>query len=544
MYLSLLSPLTNFLKKDGLFLVFFLIFASFYYDSVLDNPPMNNHLWRQADCLSITREYSRGTPFLEPQMNIQTADYNTSGKTAGEFPVLYYTVGKIWSIAGESYFSYRVFYLIILFFGLFAFYKSLQILFKDRFWPIAIAALLFTSPAFVIYGVSFLTDVPAFCFILIALYFLLRYHLERTKTVFILAMVFFSLAGLVKISSMIAFVFLFFILFLETLSVRTLGTKKVFRCNLMEWIGFTSVIVAILAWYVYAAHYNEIHRLKYTFNDIYPLWDPEEGGLSLLWKKISSYTSYIFFSRYLLFLMGGLFLFHFFLWKKIPLFAYLTTIIVSCGAFAYILLWGPLLGVHDYYYAALLILFPGIVLPFVWYIKTHFPKSFGSLALRSITGLFVILNFYYCLNMVKLKTIAKEGEFPIIGNKELVQTLRWMNWDTESNWWRFERMKPYLRQVGIGKEDRIISLPDLSFNVSLFLADRKGWTNFETYTEREEIELLIRKKAKFLVVSNPDVLKEAFLQPFLTDSIGNFEGIAIYRLSPSMIRQKDTVAVR
>jgi len=533
---SLLSfGLFRFLKRDGLFLVVFLVFASFYYDSVLEKEPMNNHLWRQTDCLSLTRYYARGAAFLEPEMNIQLADKNMTGKTAGEFPILYYTVGQIWKVGGESYFTYRLFYLLILFFGIFAFYKSLRLLFKDHYWSIALALLLFTSPVLVVYGVSFLTDVPAFCFVLIAMYFLLRYHLEQTKTVFILAMAFFALAGLIKVSSMIAFVFLFFVLFLETLSVKTLGTKKVFRVSKMEWFGFIAVIGVILSWYVYASHYNELHRFKYTFNDIYPLWDPEEGGLTLLWKNITEYSGYMFFNRSVVFLLGGLFLFHFFLWKKIPLFAYLTTIIVMLGAFAYVMLWGPLLGVHDYYFSALIILFPGIVLPFVWFIKTRFPKAFKGYVVKSIIGLFVVFNFLYCLSIVKLKTRATDGDFPIVGNSEFVGLMRWINWDSDCNWVRFERMKPYLLSKGIAKTDKVISLPDFSFNVSLYFCDREGWTDFLGYTDSKQIETLVSKKgAKYLFISDPALLEKPFLKPFLTDSVGEFERIRIFRLSPGM----------
>src|SRR5687768_15134922 len=101
----------RFLKKDGLFLLVFLIFAGFYYDSVLEKGPLNDHLWRQTDCLSMTRYYARGADFFEPEVNIQLGDKYTTGKTAGEFPILYYSIGKLWKVSGESYFTYRLVYL-------------------------------------------------------------------------------------------------------------------------------------------------------------------------------------------------------------------------------------------------------------------------------------------------------------------------------------------------------------------------------------------------------------------------------------------------
>ena len=222
---NILNKLSRF-KHDFIFVLLFIIFASFYYDSVLSKGPLNAHMWRQTDCLSITRNYSQGVHFLQPEMDILLADNHSTGKTAGEFPILYYTVGIIWKYLGESYLTYRLFYLLILFAGIVAFYKSLKILFKAPFWAIVISALLFTSPVYASYGVSFLTDAPAFSFVLIGLYFLLQYHKKRSIKIFYLAMAFFALGGLIKISSLIAFLFLFIIFLWESIfCIQSLGNR-------------------------------------------------------------------------------------------------------------------------------------------------------------------------------------------------------------------------------------------------------------------------------------------------------------------------------
>lgn len=511
-------------------MVFFFVFAASYYDSVLIKPPLNNHTWRQSDCLSLTRYYARGASFFEPEMNMQLGDHYTTGKTAGEFPILYYSIGQIWKVTGESFFVYRLFYLIILFFGIYAFYRSLRIIFNDNWWALVLAGLLFTAPVLIVYGVSFLTDAPAFCFVLIALYFLLRYHLEQTKKAFLLAMLFFALAGLIKVSSLIAFVFLLFIFLLEAVKVKTLGTKKVFQHTKLEWIGFAAVLVILLSWYQYAAHYNEMHNFKYTFNNIYPLWDPEEGGIAKLWETIVRFSSYVFFSRPIIFLLGILLIVQLFLFKKMPLFAYLAMLIVTIGAGCYVLLWGPLLGVHDYYYVSLLILFPAILLPAVWLIKSRFPKVFSSYWTKSAIVLFLAYNFVYGLSLTKLKTLAQDGDFAIVGNDTFVSEMRWLNWNTITQTERFDRIKPVMLKHHIGLEDRVIYLNDPSFNVSLYALDRKGWTNYEELNTPEDFHFLIRKGAKFLFIPTPELKKEPYLQPFIHDSITEFEGITIYRL--------------
>ena len=331
--------INKFLKGDRLFFLLFVIFSLAYYHSLLDKGPLNVHLWRQTDCLSLTLNYAKGAPFFQPEMHIQMGDDYTSGKTAGEFPVIYYLVGKLWKIFGQSYFIYRALYLLILFAGTYAFYRSLRIVFGGRFLASMLALLLFTSPVFAYYGVSFMTDVPAFSFVLIALYFLLQYRIKDKAFLFILSMVFFSLAGLIKVSSLIAFLFLFFVLILEIFPVKTLGDKKLFRHPRYELLGFVAVFVTVFSWYYYAHYYNSIHHFKYTFNNIYPWWIMNDQEVHKLWKDVRNFTSLVFFSRPVLFFLLLTGIYNLFLWKRIPLLAYLSNIVII-GVLLFIFFFG------------------------------------------------------------------------------------------------------------------------------------------------------------------------------------------------------------
>ena len=531
----------NFLKSDLPFLFLFIIFAAFYYISILDKGPLNAHIWRQADCLSMTRSYSEGASFFKPEMNLLFADNYTTSVSAGEFPVLYYMVGKFWKVFGESYLSYRLFYLLILFAGVFSFYKSLRILLKDNFWATTISLLLFTSPVFVVYGVSFLTDVPAFSFVLIALYFLLRYQLEKSLKFFFIAMAFFAFAGLIKTSSLIAFIFLFFILFLETLSVKSLGDKKLFKCSIYEWAGFISAILAIFSWYYYADYFNSIHKFKYTFNAIYPIWEAKNEVIHELLKNVRNFTSMVYFSRPVIFSLIILGILNLFLWKKIPVLAYFSSIIITLGSLIYFILWAPLMGIHDYYYSALLILFVGILIPFIWYIKTNHADIFHGYPIKIFLVIFLSYNFVYCLLVVKLKTSATQGEFVFVGNQKFVNLMKWTNWDLSVNMNRFASMEPYNRQIGITAEDKVISMPDFSFNASLYLVNQKGWSDFSNYSKSEDIENLVQKGAKYLFISDTNLLKQAFIAPFISNQIGDYKGIRVYKLSKSIPINDSTI---
>ena len=524
-------------KKDILFILLFLCFASFYYDSVLDKGPLNIHLWRQTDCLSITRNYSEGASFFKPETNLLRADNYTSSLSVAEFPILYYIVGIIWKLFGESYLSYRLFYLLILFAGLFSFYKALRILLNNNFWATTISLLLFTSPVYVVYGISFLTDVPAFSFILIALYFFLQYYRKKKYKLFFFSITFFALAGLIKISSLTAFIFLFFILTLESFSVKSLGEKKLFNCNKYEWIGFFSVILIVFSWYYYVDYFNTLHGFKYSAGSIFPIWHVGKDTMPELLKNILTFTSCIFFSSSILFALLFIGILNLFLWKKIPLIAYLSSIIIAIGCIIYFILWREILGVHDYYFTVFLILYIGILIPFIWFIKNNYPDIFQGNILKIFIICFLTFNFLYCLSIVKLKTLAEEGQFILVRNHEFVERMEWINWDVSTNWKRFESMRPYNRHIGIKKEDKIISLPDMSFNTSLFLLNQKGWTNLSN-NRSEDIDNLIQKGAKYLFISDEKLLKEEFLSPFLSEKIGSYKGIEIYKLSKNMIKNK------
>ena len=135
-----------------------------------------------------------------------------------------------------------------------------------------------------------------------------------------------------------------------------------------------------------------------------------------------------------------------FLWRKIPVFAYLSNVIITLGGIIYFILWGAIIGMHDYYFTGLLILFAGTMIPFFWFIKSSYPRIFNGYILKIFFTLFLAFNFLYCLSVVKLKTLASEGDFVLVRNKDFISRMTWTNWDVSSNFKRFEKMKPYKKR--------------------------------------------------------------------------------------------------
>lgn len=515
--------------QDILFGLILVVMSVIYYDGILDKGPTGAHGWRQADSVSLTQNYEEGAPFLEPQMHILLADNYTTGKSAGEFPIMYYTVGKIWQVFGQSYLSYRLFYLVIFLVSLFLLYKATLLVLQDWVWAAFITLLTFCSPNFVAYATSFITDGPSVCFTFIGLFFITKYGISRSLKWFYFGMAFFALAGLIKVSSLIAFFFLLFIFLIERFPVKSLGNRKLFARPLAEGIGFLAVLGSIFAWYAYAEYYNNIHGFRYTFNGIYPFWAQDEH-LDVIVAGIKDYTSENFFSRAILFALLFLWFFNLFLRKHINFLAYTASLIVGIGCLAYFTLWFPLLKNHNYYWVILVIILPAVFIPFALFVKNSNALIFKGKLTRVFLGLFLLFNIAYSVSVVKLVLKGHTGLYPLIGNNTFISEMKYSVWNEDDHWRRFEKMRPYLLEIGVEPDDKVISIPDPSFNVSLAYANRRGWTNC-TYLDADDINMLIGKGAKYLFVSDDGVLKEDFIQPFLTDEIGVFKDIHIYKLA-------------
>jgi hypothetical protein len=340
-------------------------------------------------------------------------------------------------------------------------------------------------------------------------------------------MFFFALAGLLKVSALVIFVFVGFIFILERFPVMSLGNRKLFA----DWklgFGFLAVLAAIFSWYTYAHFYNLDSGYKYTFNNVYPVWNLKgQDGMTLL-NDIKNTTSKVFFSRPMILVLLFLFFFNLTLYRRIPLIAYLSNLVIFLGVVIYFVLWAPLMGVHDYYFVAVLAVFPGIVLPFIYYLKTTQPTLFTGKVTRNAVYVFMSFHFIICLSTVKLKTTSKKGDY-VVMDSQFVNLMKWFNNDG-SKWRNMESLSKKLESIGVNKKDKVVCLSDISFNASLFFLDRDGWTNFQPIRSAERIEFYRSKGASYLVVRDRDKENFSFLEAYFSKEIGRSGDVAIYKL--------------
>jgi 4-amino-4-deoxy-L-arabinose transferase-like glycosyltransferase len=170
---------------------------------ILINQPYVDHWsWRQSDVAAIARNFSEGGfRFAHPQIDWAG---NATGYVGTEFPILPFVAAICYQFAGIHEWIGRS--QAIIFFAV-----SLPFLFllvrKIFGSTAAIWATFFFSfaPLNIFAGHSFMPDVPSLSLAIVGLYFFLRWIEDRESVSFLLAAITISLSILIKVTSIIIF---------------------------------------------------------------------------------------------------------------------------------------------------------------------------------------------------------------------------------------------------------------------------------------------------------------------------------------------------
>lgn len=521
----------NFFKKPNILFIiaFLLISLSYNYIHILQLGPRALHIWRQSDCISMTLNYyQHGMNFFEPEIHNLIADDNTSGKTIGEFPLLYYFVASIWKVFGVHEWMYRFVGLLLVFWGLFSLFKTTNYFLKDTFWALWLPLVLFTSPIFADYGVSFLTNVPALCLVLVAFRYIQLYYEHNKISSLYIAMLLFLIAGLLKTSSLIGFFFLVVIYFGEKITLFNRNKVYLFKRK-HAFFAMLLVIVGVFAWYYYAESFNSIHKGHYTFNHLWPIWEMSKTRILEYFHTIRTLTIFLVFNIYTLGLFLLMFLALIFSPRKNSSFFYFGIIILFGGSLAYTLFWFQALNFHDYYYIDLLLFIMFIPFAFLIFMKKNHEKVFQSKIVKVMSALFLIYNVYYTAEIFELRYFPKyEKSYSIIPSDDLIKLFKWNDGNYSRKYQALTEIKPYFKEIGISDDDRVISLPDGSFNITLYLMNQPGWTEYGL--DKSNLKRYIARGAKYLIINDTTINKQDYLKQYLTTKIGTYKNVEIFRL--------------
>lgn len=505
-------------KHSLIFLIILLAVACYYnYWDILHKRPQSIHHWRQTDCASIALNYYKhGMHFFQPEVMFQISDGGTSGYTVGECPIFYYFIAFLWKIFGHNDFIYRLVNVFIFFSGLFALHRITLKLTEDLFWSVIVPLILFVSPVVAYYANNFIMDTTSLSLIFCGWLAFFNYYEKKKIRFFYVAILLFTLAGLIKVSALMSVVALIGIYILKTLNIRSNAISDFYKLKTKTILGFVFMFGTIFLWYLFSHHYNKQHHAftedgtPYFSAQTFPIWNLSKRDIIDILKEIKNIWIGDYYHSSVLFLIGILIIFFVTFYKKTNSVIRSMSIFLFVGVFLFVILWFYAFGQHDYYIINLLILPVFLLILFVQYISQKENSLFTTFLLKGTFVVFILYNIHYAKEKLSDRYFGWQNEFPKY--KDL------------------HTITPYLREIGIDENDKVISLPDPATCYSLYLMNQPGWSGTNFTYETTQVEKYISLGAKYLIISSPEIKSKPGLQPFLNNIIGEYGSVSIYKL--------------
>lgn len=518
----------NTLSPYILFAVLTLMSLAYGYFKIYNFKPYGIHYWRQSDCVSYAANYyQKDLPFLKPEIYWLGSTQN--GATVSEFPILYFITGKIWQFTGQKEFVLRMINMLIVFAGLFYLFRLFSEHLKDRFWSLISVVFLFTSPILVNYTNNFLSDAPAFGLGLIGVYYLWKYYNSFILRYLYIASFLYLFAGLLKISALIG------ILAVIPIHIYMLIFDKERKVKINSFLPFAILFSGITLWYSYAIHYNENNVSGVFLQGILPIWEFDHQQIEDIFSAFRKNLIPAFFNKYALIIMGLLLLYIFVKIKRTNKYLMSYFLFLIFGVIGYFILFFQVFNVHDYYLTNMLIIIPVFMFLGLDLMKNSYRNILNNRYLKTIVSLFAIVLIILTAQINRQKFFSSEKDLIVKnGIYKVDQIWEWNHFDYNNRFKALESIKPYLKEIGLKKDDKIISIPDDTPNFSLYMMGYKGWSDY-VYPPKRNEEIFnehLKLGAKYLVVNDTTIFTEReFLQKYTKKLFGQHKNVFIYKLN-------------
>ena len=484
------TPLAKLLFWCGIILLVF-----FLYDlpGVAFKGPYGMHQWRQCDAYSMTLNYAVESPgLMRPRMHFQHGV--GGGEAAGEFPLTYYLNAQLWRVTGVQPWTLRWTHFAFLLFGFWCLFRLTLQWLSERA-SLVVIALTASSGLMAFYGPNYLVNAAGLGLVFSGWWYAYQW----------------SASNLRNFRSLLCMVlsFALALLFRPTLilGLIPLGWVLLASSEWRRWLAALAVPVLIgLGWVGWAKALNAANDSLYFLTTIRPFWESPAPGE--VWRAFREDVLPQWYHPYVIGL-GGLAV-------VVTLFAtrrmenrsdellgwsfgglFLATLV-------YIALWFDNLNVHDYYLIELQIVVPVLA---VWLGQRwrHARRTLPT----AVAGGVVLVLVFQCMD-AGLRTRMKHRPMggwlyeQIVPSRER-DIWAWFHWDQEQRFGNAPAWTSTLRNLGIARDDVVISVPDPSPNVSLSLMDQKGFTDLydDAYQGDDRIAYYVGRGAAFLVCNDP-----------------------------------------
>lgn len=224
-------------RSNGLAIIALLLLSFVFFLPSMQQFPAFVHAWTQSDRLAIAICFQQnGFDFFHPcNFNLITL----KGITAVDFPIIEYTVAIVSHILNaDIVFTFRFANLLIGLTGIYFVYRLFSRLAQSNRKGLLMALFTITLPFFAYYLNGFLPSTAAFTFLFIGLYFWLNYTNLNTNKDLALALLFSTLAALIRLPFIIPLIALIGVWVIPYLKTRKLSLKPI----LGLFIGFSTVV--------------------------------------------------------------------------------------------------------------------------------------------------------------------------------------------------------------------------------------------------------------------------------------------------------------
>ncbi|MCB0568311.1 MAG: glycosyltransferase family 39 protein [Phaeodactylibacter sp.] len=470
--------------------------------------PQSVHQWRQADCTSQSLNYYQNDiSFWTPQMHTRQGK---NGFAASEFPLIYYITAKLYGLFGFHEFLHRGLNLLIAVLSWWLLFLLSARLIGNAWLGLIPVVFLSTAPYYFFYANNFLPNVPGLAFALMGWYAFIRYRKgERPAWLYAFGLLM-LLSALFKVSDAISFVAVIGLAALSQFNWKGLPERLLPRRHWGHFALIVAIVVGLTAWwYLYARHFNEVNGNKQSLQSILPIWQMSDED----WRLADYMILDIWWTHYQhpvwTYLLVALGLCCALLWRKLNPFLKWATLLLFLGTLAYSLLWFKAFPMHDYY-AVTQLIFP------VFLLITILEFVYRWLKARRQA-------YTYALGIV----LAGLSVLGIVHNAK-VQSLRYDTYQFQSHLPQgMYELEPYLRSIGINREALVVSVPDASPNITLYLMNNPGFT--EAFHGPDfDMAWLQSRGAEYLVVNDSSYLQKERYQPYLGKQVGSYKGILVF----------------
>ena len=516
-----------------LMLVIALFFLNFY-SKTLFYRPTSIHQWRQTDCLSITKNYyEEGMNFFEPKIHYQGVK---GGRAVSECPLINYTVAGLWKIFGEHEFIYRLLEYLLFLSAILILFNTLLIFFRSAILALFSVSIFLTSPLLAYYGLNFIADVPALSLGIICFCFTYRFFHTGKISLFYLALITGTLAVLIKASALVGLSLLLFISITDLLKAnRWFGVNPLFSKKAAPTIAILVSVGIIFSWYRFALLYNNNNNNNIFLLTVLPIWEMEEKELIYNLKILFNNLFPVFLNRPMLFLVMALAIFVMANFRKLEIFLRYAFVFSLLFFISYLLFFFQVFGVHDYYLINIMI-FPVItVVSFVSIVRSSSSFTPSTRFMRVFLMVSLVFNSMHCAAVYRLRTVEDDKMvywFPFISEDEK-NLAKYFFWDYGNSIKHLEHFEPVLRAAGIKRTDHVLSIPDYSFDISLYLMDQKGYTVARDHLLHDSTVMVrFMPKVKYVILSDTTLQKTVAFQKMLPQMKLFFrkDAVAVYKV--------------